>query len=368
VIQPEKQYISGLPLRMPKLRLAVIGCGFWSTFQISAWREFSDDIQLAAVCDKDAGRAKATAERFGVPAAYADAEEMLRRERPDVVDIITDVDTHARFVDMAAGYGAAVVCQKPMAPDLATAQRMVATCREKGVRFYVHENFRWQAPIRRLKAVLDSGEIGRVFKARVWFCSAFPVFDNQPFLAQLEQFILTDIGSHVLDTVRFLFGEVRTLHCLTQRVNPRIKGEDVANVLLEMTDGTHCYTEMSYASLLEKEVFPQTLVLAEGTAGSVHLDADFVLKTVTRAGTRAETVRPTLYDWIDPAYAVVHSSLVACIGNLVDELRGRGRAETVGDDNLKTAQLVFACYDSARNGKIINFEVRDGKPETGDRQ
>jgi predicted dehydrogenase len=160
----------------------------------------------------------------------------------------------------------AVICQKPMAPDLATARRLVALSREKGVPFYIHENFRWQAPIRRLKAILDAGEIGPVFKARVSFCSAFPVFDNQPFLAELDQFILTDIGSHVLDIVRYLFGEAKTLHCLTRRVNPKIKGEDVANVLLEMTGGVHCYTEMSYASLLERETFPQTLVLAEGTA------------------------------------------------------------------------------------------------------
>jgi predicted dehydrogenase len=272
-----------------------------------------------------------------------------------VVDIITDVNTHPQFVELAAGHGAAVVCQKPMASNLDTARQMVTSCRKQGVRFYIHENFRWQAPLRRLKAVLDSGEIGPVFKARVSFCSAFPVFDNQPFLAELDQFILTDIGSHVLDIVRFLFGEAKTLHCLTKRVNPTIKGEDVANVLLEMTSGVHCYTEMSYASILEKEVFPQTLVLAEGEKGSVHLDAGFIIKTTTRAGTRAETVQPPLYDWIDPAYAVVHSSLVDCIGNLLSDLLGRGKAETTGEDNLKTVELVFNCYESARGGKIVQL-------------
>ena len=191
---------------MPILKLAVIGCGFWSSFQIAAWREFSRDVQLVAVCDRDAGRAEATARRFGGVTPYTDATEMLRREQPDVVDVITDVNTHASFVELAADHGVAVICQKPMASDLTTAQRMVAGCRKKGVPFYIHENFRWQAPIRRLKAILDMGEIGPVFKARVSFCSAFPVFDNQPFLAELDQFILTDIGSHVLDIVRYLFG------------------------------------------------------------------------------------------------------------------------------------------------------------------
>jgi predicted dehydrogenase len=78
---------------MPALKLAVVGCGFWSSFQIAAWREFSRDVQLVAVCDRDAGRAGATARRFGGVAAYTDAAEMLRREKPDVVDVITDVNT-----------------------------------------------------------------------------------------------------------------------------------------------------------------------------------------------------------------------------------------------------------------------------------
>src|SRR5690606_39312970 len=73
--------------------------------------------------------------------------------------------------------------------------------------FRSHENWRWQSPIRKVKELLDAGVIGNVFKARVTFCSAFPVFDNQPFLRELEEFILTDIGSHILDVCRFLFGD-----------------------------------------------------------------------------------------------------------------------------------------------------------------
>ena len=46
-----------------------------------------------------------------------------------------------------------------------------------------------------------------MFRARVTYSNSFPVFDNQPFLKELEQFILTDIGTHILDTARMLFGE-----------------------------------------------------------------------------------------------------------------------------------------------------------------
>src|SRR5690606_30368808 len=183
---------------------------------------------------------------------------------------------------MAASRGIAVICQKPMAPDLATAKKMLQVCERHGVPFFVHENWRWQAPFRKLKALLDQDLIGTVFKARVTFCSAFPVFENQPFLATLDEFILTDIGSHILDVCRFLFGEVSSLYCQTASVNPKIEGEDVANVLMRMQNGVTCYAEMSYASVLEHESFPQTFVLIEGERGSLHLTRDHIIKITTR--------------------------------------------------------------------------------------
>ena len=100
------------------------------------------------------------------------------------------------------------------------------------------ENWRWQAPLRALKAVLDEGHIGRLFRGRIHYCNSFPVFDNQPFLKQLDRFILTDIGSHILDTARFLFGEASQLYCQTCQVHPDIQGEDVATVMLKTSMGS----------------------------------------------------------------------------------------------------------------------------------
>lgn len=339
---------------MKKFRFAVIGTGFWSQYQIPAWQELSG-VQLAAVCNRTRARAGEVAKKFGVPKVYDTAEEMLEKERLDFVDIVTDVGTHRLFTLLAAEKGVHVICQKPMAPSLKEAREMVSKCEGHRVKFFVHENFRWQAPIRALKKALDSGAIGEPFKARVSFVSGFPVFDNQPFLAGLEHFILTDIGSHVLDTCRFLFGEAKSLSCLTKRVNKKIKGEDVANVLMQMQCGVHCFAEMSYASILEREAFPQTLVLVEGDKGSLHLTNDFILKTTTRRGTTSQVVEPVLYPWIDPAYAVVHSSIVDCNRDLLNGLRG-GAAETTGTDNLKTMELVWRCYESAASGKTVYFE------------
>jgi len=338
-----------------KLKFAVIGCGFWAQYQIAAWKELPG-AELVAVCDKDEAKAKSTASKFNAPHYYTHAKELFQEETLDFVDIITNVETHATFVEMAASHRVPVICQKPLGPDLATAEKMVETCLQAGVSLFVHENFRWQAPIRQLKSILASGEIGEVFKGRVTFCSAFPVFDNQPFLAELDRFILTDIGSHILDIVRFLFGEVHDLRCLTQRVNPKIKGEDVANVLMQMKSGAHCYAEMSYASVLEKEAFPQTFVLVEGSKGSVQLGHDFKIKVTTHEGTRALTATPAMYDWVNPDYALVQSCMVDINRDFLTALQKGQQAEITGIDNYYTMQLVYACYDSAETGHVITIE------------
>lgn len=337
---------------MKPLRFAVIGTGFWANYQLAAWKELNG-AELVAVCDRTRSKAETVANKFNVPSVYDQVHSLLEKEELDFVDIITDVDSHALFTELAAKRGIAVICQKPMAPRLSIAKQMVETCHQHKVPFFIHENFRWQTPIRKMKELLNSRVIGEVFKARVTFCSAFPVFDNQPFLAELDEFILTDVGSHTLDVCRFLFGEVESLLCHTRTINPMIKGEDVANVLMLMQNGVSCYTEMSYASLLEYESFPQTFILVEGSSGSINLTKDCTLRITTKRGTDVIKAEPTQYPWVDPHYALVHSSIVDCNRNILSALTGAGNAETTGADNLETVRLVHAAYASVKSRQLI---------------
>ena len=180
---------------MSNLKFAILGTGFWSRFQLAGWYELAG-VECMALYNRTRLKAEQLAEEFDVPSVYDDAEALLANEQLDFVDIITDVDTHARFVHLAAAHGLPVICQKPMAPDLDTARDMVEACERAGVPLMIHENWRWQHPIRQFKRVLDEGDVGQPFRAHILYANSFPVFENQPFLKELEQFILTDIGSH----------------------------------------------------------------------------------------------------------------------------------------------------------------------------
>ncbi|MEN9938395.1 MAG: putative oxidoreductase YcjS, partial [Chloroflexota bacterium] len=308
--------------------------------------------QVVALYNRTRARAEALGEAFGIGAIYNDPEELLASEEVDAVDIITGVDSHSTFVRLATSRGLPAICQKPLAPSLTEAEAMLATCRASGTRLLVHENWRWQTPIQEIKRQLESGVIGEPFRARLQFSSSFPVFDNQPFLRELEQFILTDMGSHILDVARFLFGEAQRLYCQTGRVNSAIQGEDVATVILRQ-GGVTTTCELSYASRLEHERFPETYMLIEGSRGSLELGPDYWIRCTTVEGTLARRTPPPRYAWADPAYDLVHASIVPCLADVLRDLRDGVPAETRGEDNINTTRLVFAAYESARTGQAV---------------
>jgi predicted dehydrogenase len=342
----------------------MLGCGFWARYQLAGWREV-EGVECVALYNRTLDKARSLAERFGIPAVYDDAEQMLRREELVFVDIVTDAAVHGQFVRLAAKHRLPAICQKPLAPTLAEAQQMAEECSRAGVPLLVHENWRWQRPIRALKKVLTDGRIGTPFRARIDMISGFPVFQNQPFLKDLEQFILTDLGTHILDTARYLFGEARSLYCQTHRIHADIRGEDVATVVMVMNDGRTTVTcNLAYAgNALERDCFPQTLIFVEASRGSVELAPDFWLRVTTAEGTSCERHPPPHYDWVDPAYAVVQSSIVDCHRDLARGLIDRGHTpETTAEDNLRTLRLVFDAYESAARHDVKAYiQVRREK-------
>jgi len=334
-------------------RFAVFGTGFWSRFQLAAWQEV-EGARCVALYNRTRSKAEGLAAEFGVPAVYDDPEELLDKEQLGFVDIITDPSTHERLVATVAERGLPVICQKPMAPSLEAAERMVAGCRRADAPFFVHENWRWQPQIRALKAELDAGRAGPLFRAHINYVSSMAVWEQQPFLKEASDFILADMGSHILDVARFLFGGVRTVYCQTRRVHEELRGEDVATVMMRMESGATVVCSLAYAGCTEHGRSFQTFVFAEGERGSVELGPDYRVSTTTAEGTVSRRCPPPCYPWADAGRAAVHASIVPCNADLLKGVTG-GRAETTGEDNLKTVRLVYAAYESARTDRVVEL-------------
>lgn len=339
---------------MDNLRFAVMGTGFWAGYQVSAWFEVGG-VELVAAYNRTRSRAEAFAERFGSPRVYDDPEVLFESEQLDFVDIITEAQAHAPLVALAARYRVPVICQKPMAADCTTAQEMLRVCEEAGIPFFVHENFRYQRPLRAVKEVLDTGQIGRPFRARIQFVHHNPViFENQPLLKTLERFAVADLGVHLLDLARFYFGEPDSLYCQTHRTRADIAGEDVATLVLRIGE-LACTCEISYSTRTEWGHFPETFVYVEGDQGTLELGPDCRIHVTTESGTLVRQVVPPRYDWADPDYALVHASIVDANRALLEALRTGQPPETSAEDNIKTVSLMCAAYDSAQHNQVIQL-------------
>ncbi len=340
---------------MTRLRGALIGCGFFAVNHLHGWRD-AQGADIIAICDQNAKRLNEVGEQFGILNRYSNAAEMLHQEKPDFVDVATTAPSHRALVELAAGLGIPVICQKPFAPTLEDAKAMVAVCDAANVPLMVHENFRWQTPIQAVKKILLKKTIGDVFWGRVSFRSAYDVFSGQPYLAEGQRFIVEDLGIHALDIARFLFGDALNVSARINRVNPNIKGEDVATMLLDHGEGVTSVVDCSYATQLQKELFPQTLLEIDGSKGSLRLGADYQLTITANGTTTHQDVSPKLLPWASRPWHNIQESVALIQQHWVDCLNNKSEPQTSGRDNLKTFALVEAVYLSAATGKTVSLQ------------
>ncbi|CDM61092.1 MULTISPECIES: Gfo/Idh/MocA family protein [Rhizobium] len=338
---------------MTELKGALIGCGFFAINQMHAWNDV-EGARIVAICDRDPERLKVVGDQFGIDRRYSDAEALFADGWFDFVDIATTAQSHRALVEMAARRNIAAICQKPFAKTLSDAKAMVEACRHAGVALMIHENFRWQTPIQAVRKALDAGAIGTPFWGRFSFRSGYDVFSGQPYLAEGERFIIEDLGIHTIDIARYILGDVSSLTARTKRVNPKIKGEDVATILLDHENGATSVVDVSYATKLSKEPFPETLIELDGSEGTIRLTQGYGLQVTNAQGTTTTDVSPKLLPWASRPWHNIQESVHAIQQHWVDQLKRGAEHSTSGADNLKTFALVEAAYDSAAKGQTID--------------
>jgi D-apiose dehydrogenase len=343
--------------KTPLRKGALIGCGFFSKNHLHAWAELPG-VEIVALCDANPQRLQEAAQEFGIATNYASAEELFANEALDFVDIATTVGSHRALVEMAARHGVPCICQKPFANTLDDAVAMIQSCRRAGVPLMVHENFRWQSSIQAVHKALDEGQIGEPFWGRVSFRSAYDVFSGQPYLATEDRFILQDLGIHIIDIARFLFGEVKTMSASTTRINPNINGEDVATLLMKHTSGLTSVVDCSYATANTQELFPQTLIEIDGTLGTLRLCADYRLAIHVKGGsTQVVDCAPPLHGWAQRPWHNIQDSVLNIQAHWLQCLADGCEPQTSGADNLNTLLLVEKAYESAAGQqKTIDIE------------
>lgn len=336
------------------LRGLLVGCGFFARNQLHAWSEV-DGAEITAVCDLDAERAKGYAHEFAIAKWHTEIA-ILDSGDFDFVDICTTMDTHESLVKLAVDAGIPVIVQKPFAPDIDTCRRIEAHARAAKVPVMLHENFRFQKLFRRLREILDAGEIGDTTFARLSWRNNIDVYSNQPYLLTTERFMIMDVGIHMLDLARYLMGDANAVTCLNQSVKQGLAGEDAATMLLRHDNGATTIIDVSYASHRTPNPFPQTLGEVEGRAGTVQILEGEVLRIHADGNTRDEVICSDGRRWTEKPWTQIQDSVPRTQQHFIDALTAGLSFETSAQDSLLTYALAEAAYRSAASGQLVTID------------
>jgi predicted dehydrogenase len=336
------------------MRLAVIGCGFFAQNHLNGWRDLAaEGVELVAVCDIEAKKAEEAAKTFAVPRFYSDAGALLDKEKVDFVDIVTRMESHLQVVKIVADRGIDMILQKPLAPNWNEAREVVEVARKAGVRLAIHENFRWQSPMRKLKNLITSGAIGKPTWARIAFRTGYDIYAVQPYLHQAKRYAILDVGIHMLDLARFFLGDVGRVSCETQTRNLENVGEDTATIMMRHHSGAVSIVECSMESRIDPDPFPETLVTIEGERGSASIGPGLAGRVTSDGQSREMDFGSPLLPWTSQPWHTVQESVLRTQEAIVRAWRAGKNPESTGDDNLKTYALVEAAYEAARAGRSV---------------
>lgn len=340
---------------MKALKGVAVGAGYFSRFHFEAWTRIPE-AELVAICDIDLLKAKQVAQYYGVPRFYSEVQEMLDKEKPDFVDIITPPAFHMDICREAMKRGISIICQKPLVPTLSEAEELLKAVRAANVRFMVHENFRFQPWYREIRSILDRGLIGDQmhsinFRMRTgdgWPADAY--LDRQPYFRTMPRLLIYETGIHFVDVFRYLFGEVSSVFAHLRKLNPAIAGEDCGIVFFQFANGATGVLDANRYNEPDAEdpryTFGELLLEANGGSLSLDMEGRIRIQPLGRPSYEHEYVHHKRNFAGDCVYATQCHFIAAL-------LQGKS-FDTDLEDYLQNLRLQEAIYSSAMQGKLLN--------------
>ena len=249
------------PAETEPIRVGVIGTGFGAAVHIPALKHLPD-FEVAAVCSRRAERARAAAAEHDIPTVCNDFRDLVSDRDIDAVVIAAPPYLHHQMTLAALEAGKHVLCEKPMARNLAEARDMAKMADRAGVAAMVNHQFRFLPLRSRIKELVDEGYLGEPHAATLTvFRSSLADPHGRPFgwLMEYDKAggMLGATGSHHIDALRWWFGEITAVAGATATmVKKRRLPESAAMATVDADDN-----------------FAFVLRFANGALATVHVTA-----------------------------------------------------------------------------------------------
>lgn len=345
---------------MENLKILVIGAGFAArVVQLPGYT--GNGVPVAAICDLDRERAQSLATLHNIPRVYTDWHEAIEREQPNVVSICLPNTLHREPTLAALDAGAHVLCEKPLAVNVAEAKEMFAAARRAGRVLMAAQHLRWESPARTIKRIIDSGALGEIYHAEANALRRLGIPTWGTFHQKSASFggPLLDIGVHILDQTIWLIGNPKPLRVsamMHQRFGhrPEIAAalgngwdpalfdvEDLGIAFVRFENNIDLILRASWAAHLE----PHTGATILGTEGGVTTSPPALLHL--RNGVLADetymNVRP-------------RNTYEAQIRGFMAAITGEREPPVKEEETLNVQRILNAAYQSAAEGREVNVE------------
>lgn len=356
-----------------ELRVGVVGLGWAGQQHLDAW-DAHPDATIVAIAGQEETLREELGTQYGIAAEARFVEwpaliDDAGRLAIDVLSVATPTGLHAPITIAALDAGMHVLCEKPMAESQAAAATMVAAAERAGRLLDISFNHRRRGDVRALKALVDDGELGRVYYAKTGWLRRQGIPGMGTWFTRKELAgggPMMDLGVHMLDMALHLLGEplARTVsasafaefgprglgagtHALVSGADGGFDVEDLATAFVRMDDGSTLLVESSWAQWI-----PHDLCYVElyGTERGARVQWGGPAAAGLEVWTAIDGVPATLF----PAIGA-DGGHRACVADFVSTLRGDEHADHRGRQALRRAAIVDAAYRSAALGAEVTL-------------
>ena len=328
-------------------RYGILGFGHHAIKRLMPAFAKSRYSRVEGLWRRDPAKAAENARTFSIPQVFGTAEELCACAEIDAVFVVSPDALHLEHVLLALSYGKAVLCEKPLAMNVAEAEAMLSAAGRVGRRLGVAQNMRYNRSVELMRAWIQEGRIGAPVMAHAQFCydseRSPRTWINDPQLARGGP--IGDVGIHCMDALTFVSDlQVTAVSTLAHRDDRSGAVESHAIVGLDLTSGAMATvtvsTRAAYRSLIE--VTGETGVLVSEAA----LTVDHPVKVVLYQGGRVaaeETVSN------DDAFSRMLDSFAL-------SLRGEGEFRAGAEQGVRNQRVLDAAYASWHSGRRVEIE------------
>jgi UDP-N-acetylglucosamine 3-dehydrogenase len=316
---------------MNKLRIAVVGFGFWGRNHVRVLSELPE-VELIAICDANTKRAKRASEEFGVN-TYNDSKKMYKKEKLDAVTLCVWSTSLAKEALRALRAKKNVLVEKPMASSAKEAKKLIEASKAEKMRLAVGFIERFNPGVNLVKNNIEKGFVGTPVSITVKRVSKWPQRIG-------DVGVLKDTAIHDIDIVRYILNEdPLALYARTGKLKHE-KFEDYVQIMLAFSGGKSAFIEANW--LTPYKIRKLTVTGSEAIASLDYLTQEITIET------SGQTITPR-NEWKEPLKLEIQHFVKCVLENK--------KLRSSGTDGLKALKIAEAAIKSAASGRVVNLTI-----------